>query len=143
GLIGFVAFLIWELTDEHPVVDLRIFQYRSFTISACALGLGFGLVAATSFLLPLWLQTNLHYTASWAGYAMAFTGMLAIFFSPFVAQILMPRVDQRLLVIFGGLGFVCLSLWRSTFSTEMSFASIIPSQLANGVLTSFFFMPLT
>src|SRR3546814_10008272 len=27
--ISFVAFVIWELTDANPVVDLRIFRFRS------------------------------------------------------------------------------------------------------------------
>ncbi len=31
--IGFVVFLIWELTDKHPVVDVKVFRHRGFAIS--------------------------------------------------------------------------------------------------------------
>src|SRR3546814_5941018 len=31
--ISFVAFVIWELTDANPVVDLRIFRFRGFSFS--------------------------------------------------------------------------------------------------------------
>ena len=55
--VGFVFFLVWELTDEHPVVDLRLFARRNFgsARSRCrsATALFFGNVV----LLPLWLQT--------------------------------------------------------------------------------------
>src|SRR5215467_6678215 len=56
--IGFVAFLIWELTDEHPIVDLSVFRNRTFSVMAGAMGLTFGSFFATVVLVPLWLQTN-------------------------------------------------------------------------------------
>src|SRR6201991_661746 len=30
ALISFAFFLVWELTEEHPIVDLRLFQQRNF-----------------------------------------------------------------------------------------------------------------
>ena len=32
--IGFVSFLIWELTDAHPIVDLQVFRHRGFAAAA-------------------------------------------------------------------------------------------------------------
>src|SRR5690606_28525172 len=40
SLVGLVIFTIWELTDRHPVVNLQIFRYKSFTISVLALAMG-------------------------------------------------------------------------------------------------------
>ncbi len=31
ALIGFLVFLAWELTDDQPIVDLRVFRHRGFT----------------------------------------------------------------------------------------------------------------
>ena len=42
AVVGFVLFVIWELTDEHPVVDLRLFQRRNFWTSTLAMSLGYG-----------------------------------------------------------------------------------------------------
>ena len=70
--VGFVAFLIWELTDEHPIVDLRIYRNRSFAIASVAMMFVFGSFFATIVLIPLWLQQNMGYTATWAGYVVAF-----------------------------------------------------------------------
>jgi len=35
--IGFVAFLIWELTEEHPIVDLRVFRHRGYSTGVLTL----------------------------------------------------------------------------------------------------------
>ena len=64
--IGFVAFLIWELTDEHPIVDLSVFRQPDFQRLAAAMAFTFGAFFATVVLTPLWLQTNMGYTATWA-----------------------------------------------------------------------------
>ena len=40
SVVGFLAFLIWELTADHPIVDLRVFRHRGFTASVFTLALG-------------------------------------------------------------------------------------------------------
>src|SRR5262249_45012815 len=40
--VGFAVFLIWELTETHPIVDLRVFRHRGFVSSVVTLSLGYG-----------------------------------------------------------------------------------------------------
>ena len=54
--IGFVAFLIWERGEDHPVVDLALFRIRNFWAGALATSVGYGLFFGNVVLLPLWLQ---------------------------------------------------------------------------------------
>src|SRR3546814_7247000 len=54
--VSFVAFVIWELTDANPVVDLRVFRFRGFSFSTLAISLGFGAFFSQVVLTPLWLQ---------------------------------------------------------------------------------------
>lgn len=49
AVIGFIAFLIWELTERNPVVDLKVFRHRGYSISMVTLSLAFG-----AFLVFLW-----------------------------------------------------------------------------------------
>src|SRR5437762_8770380 len=42
AVVGFVTFIAWELTDEHPVVDLSLFAGRNFWTGVLAISLGFG-----------------------------------------------------------------------------------------------------
>src|SRR5262249_37865160 len=71
ALLGFIVFLIWELTQANPIVNLRVFRHRGFTFSTITLALTFGTFFASAVLLPLWLQTSMGYTATLAGFAVA------------------------------------------------------------------------
>ncbi|HEY2047860.1 MAG TPA: DHA2 family efflux MFS transporter permease subunit, partial [Caulobacteraceae bacterium] len=86
AVVGFLAFLIWELTEANPVVDLRIFRHRGFAAAATTYGVGYGAFFASVVLLPLWLQQNMGYTATWAGYATGIMGILAVTCSPIVGK---------------------------------------------------------
>ena len=77
SLLGFVAFLLWETTEEHPIVDLSLFANRNFTLGTIVFCLGNGVFLANMLLVPLWLQTQLGYTALWAGLVSAPTGVIA------------------------------------------------------------------
>ncbi len=59
AFVAFVFFLIWELTDAHPVVDLRLFKERNFTVGALTLATAYGVFFGNVVLLPLWLQSNM------------------------------------------------------------------------------------
>ncbi|HSS14991.1 MAG TPA: DHA2 family efflux MFS transporter permease subunit, partial [Rhizomicrobium sp.] len=85
SLIGFGAFLLWELTEEHPVVDLSLFRIRNFTLGTVVFCLGNGVFLANMLLIPLWLQTQLGYTATWAGLVSAPTGAIAVLVTPLAA----------------------------------------------------------
>src|SRR5690606_3576584 len=84
--VGFFAWLIWELTDAHPAVELRLFKDRNFAIGTLAFCVGYAVFFANVLLLPLWLQTQMGYTATWAGLVAAPTGMVAVALTPLVAR---------------------------------------------------------
>lgn len=138
--VGFAAFLIWELTAENPIVNLRIFRHRGYSIGVTTLSLTFGAFFASVVILPLWLQTNMGYTATWAGYAAAFQGVLAVVMSPIVASQVAKR-DPRALVSFGVFWMAGVAIWRSHFATNADFMTIALPQLALGFAMPFFFIP--
>ncbi len=139
--IGFACFLIWELTAENPIVNLKVFRHRAFATSAVTMALTYGSFFAGVVIVPLWLQTNMGYTATWAGYATAFNGLLAVVMSPIVAQ-LVRKYDPRALVCFGVSWLAMVMLWRTTFASNISFGLMIWPQLAQGFAMPFFFIPL-
>jgi DHA2 family multidrug resistance protein len=139
--IGFVCFLIWELTAENPIVNLKVFRHRAFATSTVTMALTYGSFFAGVVIVPLWLQTNMGYTATWAGYATAFNGLLAVVMSPIVAQ-LVRKYDPRALVCFGVSFLAVVMFWRTTFASNISFGLMIWPQLAQGFAMPFFFIPL-
>ncbi len=74
AVVGFAVFLVWELTDEHPIVDLSLFRGRNFSVSTVAMLVGYGLYFGNVVLLPLWLQQYMGYTATLAGLVLAPVG---------------------------------------------------------------------
>lgn len=141
--VGFAAFLIWELTAEDPVVNLRLFKSRTFATSCAVMALTYGGFFSSVVLIPLWLQTNLGYTATWAGCASAFVGVFAVVMSPVVARVLQSgRVDPRLLISFGVFWLCGVMLYRTGFASDVPFSAMILPTLASGFAMPFFFIPL-
>ncbi|HKD20541.1 MAG TPA: DHA2 family efflux MFS transporter permease subunit [Rhizomicrobium sp.] len=139
--VAFLSLLIWELTDLHPIVDLRIFRHRGFAVSCAAIGVCFGAFFATIVLLPLWLQTTMGYTATWSGYVMAFQAMLGVVMAPVVAT-LVSRVDPRALMS-TGLVLVSITLFaRSNYTPDITFFNLVLPQLFMGLGMPLFFVPL-
>ena len=142
ALVGLIIFTIWELTERHPVVNIHIFRYRSFTISVLALAFGFGAFFGSIVLIPQWVQINLGYTATWAGYLTATMGFGSLLMSPIVAK-LATKYDPRALASFG-LGMLgCVTLMRAFWTTEADFFALALPQILQGFAVPFFFIPLS
>jgi DHA2 family multidrug resistance protein len=141
AIVGFVAFVIWELTDANPVVNLRVFANRGYAVGCLVMCLCFGSYFACVVIVPLWLQTNLGYTASWAGYAVAPAGVFAVIVSPIVAK-LMTKVDPRVLLFIGVSGLAGTMLMRAGFASNINFGSIVVPQFAQGLFAPLFFVPV-
>jgi DHA2 family multidrug resistance protein len=142
ALVGFAIFVVWELTDRHPVVDLRLFQRRNFLFGVASLSVAYGLFFGNVVLLPLWLQQWMGYTSTAAGMALAPVGVLAIFLTPLVGR-KVAAWDPRWMVAAAFLGFGLVLWMRAQFTTETDLAHIMVPTLLQGAATAFFFIPLT
>ena len=142
SVIGFIFFIIWELTDDHPVVDLSLFSVRNFAIGTLAIGLGFALYFGNLVVLPLWLQTEMGYTATLAGVVLAPTGILAIAVMPLVGKAI-GRWDPRWLITVSFLTFGAVLWERSLYTTEVDFFSLLSPSFLQGLAMATFFVPLT
>jgi DHA2 family multidrug resistance protein len=140
--VGFAAFLVWELTERHPVVDLRVFRHRGFSAGVITISLGFGSIFAINVLTPLWLQSHMGYTATWAGMTTAWTGVLAVLAAPAVGK-LITKVDPRALVTVGLVWIGSVTLFRSFSTTDMDYWQIARPLLLMGIGLPFFFVPST
>ena len=143
AVLGFIAFLIWELTEDEPAVDLRAFRHRGFAVSMVALMFAFGSMFAGLVLIPQWLQTTLGYSATWSGYATAFNGVAAVIAAPIVGK-LSEKTDPRMLIFFGILWMGVTSWLRVVWwSNDADFWTLALPQLIQGLGMPFFFIPLT
>jgi DHA2 family multidrug resistance protein len=142
SVIVFIAWIIWETYEKHPIVDLSLFRLRNFTLGTVALCLGYAIFFANTLLLPLWLQTQMGYPALWAGVIAAPTGLVAIVLTPFVAKAL-TRIDVRWIATYA-LSFFALSfIMRSWYTPDGDFEQFLIPLLIQGFGMSGFFISLT
>lgn len=141
--VALTYLVVWELTDAHPIIDLSLFRQRNFTVGVVSISMGYLLYFGTIVLLPLLFQTQLGYTATWAGLAAAPVGILPVLLSPIIGKNI-QRLDLRWLVTLSFSVFAGCFFWRAaTFTVDMDFAHMVWPQFVQGVGLACFFMPLT
>jgi DHA2 family multidrug resistance protein len=142
ALVSFIYFVIWELGDAHPVVDLSLFKGRNFSAGVIAISVAYGLFFGSLVILPLWLQTQIGYSATDAGKIMAPVGIFAILLSPVVGKIL-PKVDARIVATLAFIVFAVVFYMRSRFTPDVDTLTLMIPTLIQGAAMALFFIPLT
>jgi len=141
--VGFVAFLIWELTERYPIVDLTLFKMRDFNVGTAINSLGYCLFFGNIVLLPLWLQTQLGFTATWAGVVSTPSGVVAIVMAPLIGRVL-AKVDARLVASFSLIAFALSYVMRAHLTTTASLWDfMIPMAVQGAAMGTFFISSIT
>ncbi|HEU0234062.1 MAG TPA: DHA2 family efflux MFS transporter permease subunit [Gallionella sp.] len=139
--VALLVFVVWELGEPAPLVDLRLFARRNFLVGAVCLLLGSMAFFGVVVIIPLWLQTFQGYTSLWAGKAVAFGGVLAFILGPIIG-IYINRVDARAITTFGFIVFALVGYWSANFTPDIDYWSVALSRLFMGIGISCFFLPL-
>ena len=141
ALVALTFLIPWELTDNHPVVDLHLFGRRNFLIGCISLGLAYFAFMGVNIVFPLWLQTTVGYTATWAGLAVAPVGLLGLVLAPIVGRNMM-RLNLRLAASFAFSIFAIAVFWTATLNDTASFIQFATPRFVQGIGIVFFFLPL-
>lgn len=142
SLISIVCLILWERTEEHPIIEFRLFKNRNFLIGTVLVSISYMLLFGIIVITPLWLQTQMGYTALWSGLAVSTMGILPLFAAPLVTK-LMDRMSLRVLIAISFLSFGLSALYFSTFDTNVSFQKIAVSRLFFGIGICMWLAPLT
>ncbi len=137
--VGFVAFLIWQLTEEHPIVNLGLFRRRNFAVGTLVTCVGYATFFGNVVLLPLWLQTQLGYTATWAGIVQAPAGLVALLLSPWVGRNV-TRFDARVFATISFILMACGLYMRTLLNSEAALVDFMWPLIVQGASMAFFFV---
>ena len=140
--VGFAFLLAWELTDDHPVVELRLLKIRNFWTGTLSMTVAYSLFMGNLVLLPLWLQQFMGYTSTQAGMLMAPVGLFAIILSPLIGKNI-HRLDPRAVASFAFVVFSLVLWMRSNFNTSADFGTLMVPTIIQGIAVACFFIPLT
>src|SRR4051794_13942412 len=141
AIVALALFLVWEMTEEHPIVDLTLFKRRNFWTSTLSMSLAYGAFFGNVVLLPLWLQQFMGYTATKAGWVLAPVGVLAILLTPLVGRNL-QRVDPRLFATGSFAIFALVLFMRAQFNTNADLKTLLIPTIIQGAAVAIFFIPL-
>jgi DHA2 family multidrug resistance protein len=140
--IGLAVFLTQELTTEYPLLDLRLLKDHNFGMANMVMIVfGMGMFGST-FLLPLYLQTSMGYTALQSGAVFLPVGIIQGLISP-IAGIFSDKVNAKI-PLFMGIGILVFSFIlnsQMSFLTEHSF--IMTSLYMRGLGMGLLFTPLS
>lgn len=141
SVVFLTLFTAWSINTNYPVVNFSFFKDRNFLTSTILSALVYLVFFGTTVLIPLWLQTQQGYTAFKAGVAVMPIGLIPIFLSPLLGQIL-HLVSLRSVATFSFFVFSFISFWFSGFTTQVSLEQIMLPRFIQGIGVALFFLPL-
>lgn len=141
AVICLTYLIVWELNDKHPILDLHLFKRRNFLVGTVAISLGFFAFFGTNVIFPLWLQTTLGYTSTWAGFAIAPIGIFAIMLAPLIGKNI-GRLNLRIAASTAFAIFGIGMFWMSHLNEQSSYAQLAAPRLWQGLAIPMFFLPL-
>ena len=141
SIIAFVVFITAELTVKDPLIDLRLFKNYNFAVSNIIMFIfGIGMFGST-FLLPLYLQNSLGYTAIQAGAVFLPVGIIQGAVAPVVGKIA-DKTNAKIPILLGVL-LLAFSFYlnsRMSFITEHS--AVMVTLYLRGFAMGIMFTPL-
>jgi DHA2 family multidrug resistance protein len=141
-VVSLSAFVIRELTAKAPVVNLRLFKDPTFASATLVAFVMFGMLMGSMFLLPVFCQESLHYTATLSGVVLMPRTLAMMFASPFIGR-MYNRVQPAFIVAFGVILFSLGSWQLSHITLDTSSTQMIFPLVVTGVAFACLFVPLT
>jgi DHA2 family multidrug resistance protein len=142
AVFGVAAFVLRELSAPVPAVNLRLFKDRVFLSGTLVGAMMFSMLLANVFLLPLFMQELLGFTAVDSGVALMPRTLVMMVATPIVGRVY-NSISPRGVVAFGVFLFVLGAYQMSHFTLETSEADVIWTLVIQGVGFACLFVPLT
>jgi DHA2 family multidrug resistance protein len=141
-IVTLLSFVAWEFFAKNPIIDLRAFRDRSFSIGVVLI-IAVGFVLYGSMVsLPIILQTLFGYPALESGIAMSPRGIGSLVFTPIVG-LLISRVDARWMASCGIVLCTVTMFWFGFLNMNLGYWDLFWPQAFQGVALSLLFVPLT
>src|SRR5213082_160832 len=140
-IFGLIAGILWELREEHPVVDLRMLKDRNFAVATLAMFFLRFVLYASTVLIPQFLQQMLGYTAQLAGMALSPGGAVIMCMMP-VVGILVSKVDTRVLITFGCMVSASALFVMAGWDLGLDYGHAVRARMLQSFGLAFLFIPI-
>ena len=139
--LAFVLMVPWEISRRHPMIDLRMVATRQFGTSFTVMLATGAILYATTQFLPLLVQTDFGYTATWAGLVLS-PGGVVTFVMMFVVGRLNNLIQPKYLIA-AGMFIAAASMYQLTdVYGDLGFWFFAKSRMLLGVGLPLIFIPI-
>jgi len=142
AMVGIACFIHRCLSQPNPIIQLRLFRDRNFTLATITLAVYCASFFALITLEPLMLQTLLHYTAISSGNVMAPLGIASAIGMGLSSQ-LMTRMPVRYLLLAGLTLATAAGAQMAHFSLSVDASHIVVANAMMGLGMGLFMVPLS
>ncbi|HEY0262345.1 MAG TPA: DHA2 family efflux MFS transporter permease subunit, partial [Chitinophagales bacterium] len=142
-LVGLVSFIIWELRQKQPIVDIRVMKNTNLSVSTLftfVVGLG---MFTSVYSYPLLVQRVSGWTTTMTGTSLIIGSMIAIFVMPFVGRAMSKGASPRIFVSLGVGSFILFTFMMSQQNAETPASTFMEIMLLRGFGMSMLMVPLT
>ena len=139
--ISFLAFIPWELSQDDPIIEIRLLFHRQFGMAFFTMLMIGAILFGSNQIMPQLLQTTFPYTAMLSGLAMMPGGLAMLIIMPIAGQVTGRFQPKYLMVL--GLSGIALSMWYSTSLTpDASFDYFAWVRVYQTIGLPFLFIPI-
>ncbi|HET7436040.1 MAG TPA: DHA2 family efflux MFS transporter permease subunit [Thermoanaerobaculia bacterium] len=142
SLFALAALVIRELSAPMPAADFSLFRDVVFLSGTLVGAVMFAMLMAVTFLLPLFMQVMLGYSATQAGLAMMPRSLVMIVCMPIIGRIY-NKVSPRVVIAFGICLFAVTAWMMGHYTLATDTRAIVHVLMIQGVAFSCLFIPLT
>jgi MFS transporter, DHA2 family, multidrug resistance protein len=142
SVFSLAFFAVRELTAPVPAVDLRLFKDKVFLSGTLIGGVMFAMLMSLTFLLPLFMEEVLGFTATQSGLALMPRTLIMMVVVPFVGKIY-NKVQPRIVVAIGIIFFAVSAYQMSHYTLDTGGGGIVAALLIQGAAFGCIWVPLT
>lgn len=143
AILSLTAFVIWELSIDNPVVNLKVLKSKTLSIAAVLTFItGIGMFTSI-FMTPVVAQRLLNFTPSQTGLMLLPGAILALLGLIMSGKLLQKGVSPVIIIATGFLLFIYFNWRMSTINLDTSAADITFSLVFRALGMAFLTVPLT
>jgi DHA2 family multidrug resistance protein len=142
--ISILALIWWETSGaKEPIILMRLYKYRNFVVCSFLMLITGGLLNASTVLQPQFTQQLLGYTATIAGLALSWGGVVLLFVFPMAGQAV-SRFPARNIIAFGFTLYTCAFFYSAVrLNLGMSFGFASWLRIVQVIAIPFVFVSVT
>jgi DHA2 family multidrug resistance protein len=142
SLLGFAVGTVYLLSVRHPVVNLRVFRDRNFVLGTLAIGMMGFVLYESAVAIPQFAQTQLNYTATWAGLVLAPGALVLIALIPVVGKV-MKFVPVKYVIASGGAALAGALFFSENLVPQLDFFHLAVFRATQTAALALLFVPIS